>query len=160
MGTVGDTQRRQGSRGKPTPHPTAAVGPPATSATIPQELWFSAKDKVMALKLNWAQQPKTTDGGRPGWPRATRGQASLGLPSWGGWTSQSSRGHLQLQAAPHQTHGQRLRPAGPRPPDTLPTSPGDPEGQRARQGQGRIRRACFSFTGASWVLMALLILMA
>lgn len=43
--------------------------------------------------------------------------------------------------------------AGPRPP------PRDLEGQGPTR-QGGIRRACFSFTGASWVLMALLMLMA
>lgn len=41
-----------------------------------------------------------------------------------------------------------------------PASRRDPEGQRACRGQRRIRRACFSFTGTSWVLMALLMLMA
>lgn len=60
------------------------------------------------------------------------------------------------QLISHQV--QRPCRADPRPPHTVRALPG-PEGQRLLR-QGRIRRACFSFTGASWVLMALLMLMA
>lgn len=85
---------------------------------------------------------------RPGGPGVT-GHA----PFVGGQTSQSPSGPLQCRAAPHQTtvgeHVGHVLPSGPRPCVS-----------RGPRGQRRIRRACFSFTGASWVLMALLMLMA
>lgn len=86
---------------------------------------------------------------RPGGPGVT-GHA----PFVGGQTSQSPSGPLQCRAAPHQTTvGEHAGQA-----HVLP--PPRPCVSRGPRGQRRIRRACFSFTGASWVLMALLMLMA
>ena len=63
-----------------------------------------------------------------------------------------------MGAAPHRAIHSACCSPSPSPP-CVPHTPHLPQGPRGTAA-GRIRRACFSFTGASWALIALLMLMA
>ena len=140
---LGAERRVEGCPPRPTPLPPPRPQLTKSYGSQPSK----RKGKVMAHEFSWAQWPKTI-GGLP----------EMGLRVWkelseAGPRPQGDTPHQAIWCAHCSPNSLPPRPLHP------PRLPWGPEGRRPLAA-GRIRRACFSFTGASWVLMALLMLMA